>query len=255
MRPELLYLAAAGVVAAQFNVRIDDCDRKAIKNAVSRRVAAAKQLAIFKKRIEAYVRPSLLPQGQENVLPYSSTVTVPEAPGHVRGVNQSKSGRKKMDTISAAADATTKGFKGASSHHEYQTAPHPRKHASQEINITHLERITGYDETKLELECTKGGKGKGDMIVRACHADDGDAAAEESEQTKANEDVGNPVGDDDDDEEEEEQELGGEEEEEEEEEDTGAYNASGEEDEDDDDDDEEEEESDEEEGEEDWRRG
>eukprot|EP00873_Tetraselmis_striata_P020529 jgi/Tetstr1/440793/TSEL_029100.t1 len=391
MRPELLYLAAAGVVAAQFNVRIDDCDRKAIKNAVSRRVAAAKQLAIFKKSIEAYVRPSLLPQGQENVLPYSSTVTVPEAPDHVRGVNQSKSGRKKMDTISAAADATTKGFKGASSHHEYQnllkeackvatgnklqngvsyqtagksmradlhdkgisiglrtctghikraitndgvplTPPKPRgifvpssledriatvgmlighlkpmemaRHEwltehnladyyevakgvllkvgvarvnpdfqpdvpyGQEINITHLERITSYDETKLELECTKGGKGKGDMIVRACHADDGegvvpkttswqgDAAAEESEQTKANEDVGNPVGDDDDDDDEEEQEeLGGEEEEEEEEEDTGADNASGEEDEDDDDEEEEEEESDEEEGEEDWRRG
>eukprot|EP00873_Tetraselmis_striata_P000015 jgi/Tetstr1/420279/TSEL_001028.t1 len=55
-RPELFYLAAAGVVAAQFNVRIDDCDRKAIKNAVSRRAAAAKQLAILK----ACVPPSLM---------------------------------------------------------------------------------------------------------------------------------------------------------------------------------------------------
>eukprot|EP00873_Tetraselmis_striata_P022058 jgi/Tetstr1/442322/TSEL_030462.t1 len=55
-RPELFYLAAAGVVAAQFNVRIDDCDRKAIKNAVSRRAADAKQLAILK----AYVPPSLM---------------------------------------------------------------------------------------------------------------------------------------------------------------------------------------------------
>jgi hypothetical protein len=45
---------------------------------------------------------------------------------------------------------------------------------SQEILITHHERITSYDETKLELDCTKGGKGKGDMIVRACHADDGE---------------------------------------------------------------------------------
>eukprot|EP00873_Tetraselmis_striata_P042638 jgi/Tetstr1/462902/TSEL_007850.t1 len=55
-RPELFYLAAAGVVAAQFNVRIDDCERKAIKNAVSRRAADAKQLAILK----AYVPPSLM---------------------------------------------------------------------------------------------------------------------------------------------------------------------------------------------------
>eukprot|EP00873_Tetraselmis_striata_P039028 jgi/Tetstr1/459292/TSEL_004691.t1 len=55
-RPELFYLAAAGVVAAQFNVCIDDCDRKAIKNAVSRRAAAAKQLAILK----ANVPPSLM---------------------------------------------------------------------------------------------------------------------------------------------------------------------------------------------------
>eukprot|EP00873_Tetraselmis_striata_P008857 jgi/Tetstr1/429121/TSEL_019083.t1 len=115
-RPELLYLAADEVVAAQFNVRIDDCDRNPIKNAVSRRAAAAKQPAIPK----AHAPPSLLPQGQENVLPYSSTVTVPEAPGHVQGVNRSKSGRNKMDTISAAADATTKGFKGASSHQVYQ---------------------------------------------------------------------------------------------------------------------------------------
>jgi hypothetical protein len=45
---------------------------------------------------------------------------------------------------------------------------------SQEILITHHERITSYDETKLELDCTKGDKGKGDMIVRACHADDGE---------------------------------------------------------------------------------
>jgi hypothetical protein len=45
---------------------------------------------------------------------------------------------------------------------------------SQEILITHPERIIGYDETKLELECTKGGKGKEDMIVRVCHADDGE---------------------------------------------------------------------------------
>jgi hypothetical protein len=115
-RQELLYLAAAGVVAARFNVRIDDCDRKAIKNAVSRRAAATKQLAILK----AYVPPFLLPQGQENVPPYSPTVTVPDAHGHVRGANRGKSGRKKMDTMSAAADATTKGFKGASPHQEYQ---------------------------------------------------------------------------------------------------------------------------------------
>jgi hypothetical protein len=45
---------------------------------------------------------------------------------------------------------------------------------NQEILITHPKRITSYDETKLGMDCTKGGKGKGDMIVRACHADDGE---------------------------------------------------------------------------------
>jgi hypothetical protein len=36
----------------------------------------------------------------------------------------------------------------------------------QEILITHPERICAYDETKMELECTKGGKGKTVTIVR-----------------------------------------------------------------------------------------
>eukprot|EP00873_Tetraselmis_striata_P013560 jgi/Tetstr1/433824/TSEL_023010.t1 len=71
---------------------------------------------------------------------------------------------------------------------------------------------------------------------------DGDATTEKDEQAKANEDIGNPVGD----EEEEEEELDGEEEED----DTGADNTSGEDKDEDDDDGEEEEESDEEEGEE-----
>eukprot|EP00873_Tetraselmis_striata_P008858 jgi/Tetstr1/429122/TSEL_019084.t1 len=34
---------------------------------------------------------------------------------------------------------------------------------SLEILITHPERITSYDESKLELDCIKGGKGKGDI--------------------------------------------------------------------------------------------
>ena len=39
--------------------------------------------------------------------------------------------------------------------------------------ITHPERICSYDETKMELDCTKGGKGNGDRTVRAGATDDG----------------------------------------------------------------------------------
>ncbi len=43
---------------------------------------------------------------------------------------------------------------------------------SQEILITHPERIWSYDETKMELDCTKGGKGKSDAIVTSGSGDD-----------------------------------------------------------------------------------
>jgi hypothetical protein len=46
--------------------------------------------------------------------------------------------------------------------------------ASLPITITHPERIFSYDETRLELDCTVGGKGKADRQVRAGKHDDGE---------------------------------------------------------------------------------
>jgi hypothetical protein len=44
--------------------------------------------------------------------------------------------------------------------------PDPMVPYSQEILITKPERICSYDETKMELDCTRGGKGREDKIVR-----------------------------------------------------------------------------------------
>ena len=45
---------------------------------------------------------------------------------------------------------------------------------SEPLIITHPERILSYDETKVELDCTKGGKGGSDRVVRAGPGDDGE---------------------------------------------------------------------------------
>ncbi len=42
---------------------------------------------------------------------------------------------------------------------------------SQEIMITKPERICFYDETKMELDCAKGGKGKKDQTLRVPNDD------------------------------------------------------------------------------------
>jgi hypothetical protein len=44
---------------------------------------------------------------------------------------------------------------------------------SQEIMITHPERICFYDETKMVLDCTKGRKGRFDAIMKWGPDDDG----------------------------------------------------------------------------------
>ncbi len=36
----------------------------------------------------------------------------------------------------------------------------------EQILITHPERICSYDETKMELDCTKGGAGRRDRYIR-----------------------------------------------------------------------------------------
>ena len=51
---------------------------------------------------------------------------------------------------------------------------------SEEIIITHPERICSYDETKMELDCTRGGSGKRDRFVRAGLEDDGESIVTKS---------------------------------------------------------------------------
>ena len=51
---------------------------------------------------------------------------------------------------------------------------------SEEIFIIHPERICSYDETKCELDCTRGGAGKKDRLVRAGAEDDGEAVVTKS---------------------------------------------------------------------------
>ena len=50
----------------------------------------------------------------------------------------------------------------------------------EEIFITHPERICSYDETKMELDCTRGGAGKKDRHVRAGIQDDGESIVTKS---------------------------------------------------------------------------
>jgi hypothetical protein len=44
---------------------------------------------------------------------------------------------------------------------------------SQEILIIHPERICSYDETKMELDCTRAGRGNTDRTIRDTNKDDG----------------------------------------------------------------------------------
>lgn len=56
----------------------------------------------------------------------------------------------------------------------------PNARYSEEIIITRPERICSYDETKLELDCTQGGKGKKDRLVRAGPEDNGQCVVTKS---------------------------------------------------------------------------
>lgn len=53
---------------------------------------------------------------------------------------------------------------------------------SQEILITHPERISSYDETKVELDCTSGGKGKKERNIRDGVKDDGESLVTKSDK-------------------------------------------------------------------------
>jgi len=53
---------------------------------------------------------------------------------------------------------------------------------SQEILITHPERICSYDQTKMELECAKGGKGRKDWTLKAGPDDDGTTVVTKSDK-------------------------------------------------------------------------
>ena len=50
---------------------------------------------------------------------------------------------------------------------------------SEETIITRPGRILSYDETKMELDCTRGGAGSRDRFVRGLH-DDGEAVVTKS---------------------------------------------------------------------------
>lgn len=54
---------------------------------------------------------------------------------------------------------------------------------SEPLVIIHPKRICSYDETRVELDCTKGGKGKVDRIVRGGMDDDGSCLATKSNNT------------------------------------------------------------------------
>ncbi len=53
---------------------------------------------------------------------------------------------------------------------------------SQEILITRPERICSYDETKMELDCTKGGKGKSGRCPTTGPGDDGTVVVAKSDK-------------------------------------------------------------------------
>lgn len=54
---------------------------------------------------------------------------------------------------------------------------------SQPVNIIHPERIFSFDETRMELDSTKGGKRKSDHIVRDGHEDRGEGLVTKSSAT------------------------------------------------------------------------
>ena len=60
----------------------------------------------------------------------------------------------------------------------------PGEMYSQEIIITVLERIFSYDEIRMELDCTKPEKGKGDCFMKGSgKEDDGEVIATKSSRT------------------------------------------------------------------------
>eukprot|EP00873_Tetraselmis_striata_P044253 jgi/Tetstr1/464517/TSEL_009275.t1 len=54
---------------------------------------------------------------------------------------------------------------------------------SEMLTITHPERIFSFDETSVELDCTKDGKRKGDRIVRDGKHDRGEGLSTKSSAT------------------------------------------------------------------------
>ena len=53
----------------------------------------------------------------------------------------------------------------------------------ERVKITHPERIASCDETRIELDCTQGGKGRTDRVVRAGIEDDGECLVTKSSST------------------------------------------------------------------------
>ena len=54
---------------------------------------------------------------------------------------------------------------------------------SQEIIVTAPERIFSYDESRMEMDCTEPGKGKGKRFIKSVKDDDGEVIVTKSSKT------------------------------------------------------------------------
>lgn len=113
--PNLEYLACAQRVADTYGLQLCECDRTNIKNAISRRAAAARQLV------------SLLTSMDSNSCPQSSdeqdpAPTANNKPVTARGKERHLTGRKPNDDITLRSDTTKRPYKGASSQFNYSQA-------------------------------------------------------------------------------------------------------------------------------------
>ena len=66
---------------------------------------------------------------------------------------------------------------------ERNPAYEPTEPFSEEILITRPDRIVSFDETRVELDCTSGGKGKTDRCLRESIHDDGETIVTKSNST------------------------------------------------------------------------
>eukprot|EP00873_Tetraselmis_striata_P041961 jgi/Tetstr1/462225/TSEL_000624.t1 len=202
VQPELTLKQAGLEAAADLRVSVRPCDHSALIMAVSRRTRNLQN-----------VRESLpeKPQPPEQDLnsPPPDVPAPPSAPSDtIVGVDRGKkrrgrSGRKaRLPGEAAAAAAAKTSFKERLTIDNLETYYNvaadimlnagvavrnpdydPTVPRSEMLIITHPERIFSFDETRVELDCTKGGKRKGDRIVRDGKHDRGEGLSTKSSAT------------------------------------------------------------------------